>query len=57
MCARAQALLKTMSRETWKSDPGIRIQVEAILAMPPAQRLNMLMAELSVFARARLVAE
>ncbi|WP_238431210.1 hypothetical protein [Frankia nepalensis] len=46
-----------MSRETWKSDPGIRIQVEAILAMPPAQRLNMLMAELSVFARARLVAE
>ncbi|MBL7500884.1 hypothetical protein I6A84_03940 [Frankia sp. CNm7] len=55
--ARAQALFKTVTRETWQSDPGLLIQVKTILAMPPEQRLRMLMAEHAVFASARPAAE
>ena len=54
---RAQALFRTVTRETWVSDPGLLIQVKAILSVPPEQRLRMLMAEHAVFASARLVVE
>jgi hypothetical protein len=50
--ARARAAL---SRETWVSDPGVRVQVDAILALPPEDRLRQLAAALVVFADARPV--
>jgi hypothetical protein len=47
---RARAVL---SRQAWVSDPGLRVQVEAILALPPEERLRQLEAEAAVFADAR----
>jgi hypothetical protein len=47
---RARAVL---SRRTWVSDPGLRAQVNAILALPPAERLLQLDAEVAFFATAR----
>ncbi len=32
----------------WTSDPGLRVQVEAILALPPEDRLRMLESEAGV---------
>jgi len=54
---RAQTLMATISRTTYQSDPAILGQVKAILAVPPTERLEMLMDELDVFADARLVTE
>ncbi|MDT3439427.1 MULTISPECIES: hypothetical protein [unclassified Pseudofrankia] len=54
---RAQKLMTTISRATYQSDPAILGQVKAILAMPPTERLEMLMDELAVFASARMVTE
>jgi hypothetical protein len=48
--ARARAAL---SRQAWVSDPGVRAQVEAILALPPTERLRQLEAEAALFADAR----
>jgi hypothetical protein len=54
---RAHKLMTTVSRATYQSDPAILAQVKAILAMPPTERLEMLVDELAVFASARLAAE
>jgi hypothetical protein len=54
---RAQRLTTTISRTTYHSDPAILCQVKAILALPPTERLEMLMDELAVFANARLITE
>jgi len=53
--ARARDVFRTLSRETWQSDPGLLVQVKAILSVSPEERLRMLMAEQAVFANARLV--
>ncbi|MEX5708948.1 MULTISPECIES: hypothetical protein [unclassified Parafrankia] len=37
----------------WTSDPGLRVQVEAILALPPEDRLRMLEAEAGVLSDLR----
>lgn len=51
----AAALARAVvSRHMWTSDPGLRMQVNAILAMPPEDRLRQLEAEVAVFADARL---
>jgi hypothetical protein len=47
---RARALV---SRHTWRSDPGLRVQVELILALPPEERLRQLQANLAFFAAVR----
>jgi hypothetical protein len=47
---RARALL---NRQTWRSDPGLRVQVELILALPPEERLRQLQANLAFFAAVR----
>jgi hypothetical protein len=44
-----------VTRETWASDPGLRVQVDMILSMSPDERLRQLEAETAVFAGARLV--
>jgi len=46
--ARARALV-------WESDPELRAQVEAILALPPVERVLGLQTEAEVFARAVLI--
>jgi hypothetical protein len=51
---RARAAL---SRRTWTSDPGLRAQVDAILALPPEERLRQLEAEVAFFADARPAAQ
>jgi hypothetical protein len=47
---RARALV---NRHTWRSDPGLRVQVELILASPPEERLRQLEATLAFFAAVR----
>jgi hypothetical protein len=47
---RARALV---NRHTWRSDPGLRVQVELILALPPEERLRQLQANLAFFAAVR----
>jgi hypothetical protein len=47
---RARGLL---GQEKWKSDPGLRVQVERILALPPEERVRQLEEEVAFFANAR----
>jgi hypothetical protein len=41
----------------WQSDPGLRVQVDAILALSPDDRVRMIEAEAAFFADIRPLAE
>lgn len=51
--AEAMARARRYVGRPWTSDPGLRVQVEAILALPPEDRLRMLEAEAGVLSDLR----
>lgn len=53
LAARAVIRAREQIGRPWTSDPGLRVQVEAILALPPEDRIRMLEADVAVLSALR----
>lgn len=53
LAARAMIRAREQIGRPWTSDPGLRVQVEAILALSPEDRIRMLEADVAVLSALR----